>query len=785
MKNKIIIFSVIFFCLVGFVYSGVRWEENGIVVSSAPGFQSEPKIISDGSGGAIMVWKDKRNGNDDIYAQRIDKDGNILWAVDGSTICSADDHQGNPQIISDGLGSFIIVWQDRRNSGEYDIYAQKVDKDGNIKWAENGIVVSSASGDQYYPQIISDGSGGAIIVWEDYRNHADYADIYAQRIDRDGNILWAVDGSTICSTDDCQGNPQIISDGSGGAIIVWEDYRNDPGSGYTDIYAQRIDKDGNILWAVDGSTICSLENSDQYGPKITSDGCGGAIVIWQDERNGNSDIYAQRIDSNGELQWSEDIPICSAENLQSVLQILSDGLGCFIIVWQDDRNGVGNRDIYAQKIDAYGKIKWAKDGVVICSAPYDQDSPQIISDGLGGAIITWADYRGGGWPNGDIYAQRINKDGNVLWEVNGSTICSAEGNQYSPTIASDGCGGAIVVWEDHRNDDNGDIYAQRISNPAPEITSVSPSSAKPGETVNLTITGNWFYLDPTVVLSGSGITVNSVNWTSEQEIRANITVGSTADLGKRNLTITNKDEQSVTKTLAFEVLPAVETETSIDQTKDTTITLKAETGDIKLEIPANTFQEAVNMTIKITETPTSDRETIKPTNICIEITTDKSLQPNKEIIITMYYRDQDVAGFDETKLVIARYDDKNKRWVTLPSEVYPSENKVVGRTNHLSKFSIVQLSPANNLNELKVYPNPYNPKKHSQGLTIDGLTEEATIKIYTITGELVGKVEYTTKDGRAIWYGKNDSGQEVACGVYIVFVDNGKEKKKIKLAVEK
>jgi hypothetical protein len=39
----------------------------------------------------------------------------------------------------------------------------------------------------------------------------------------------------------------------------------------------------------------------QYLPMITTNGAGGAIVAWQDTRNGTTDVYAQGIGSDGVL----------------------------------------------------------------------------------------------------------------------------------------------------------------------------------------------------------------------------------------------------------------------------------------------------------------------------------------------------------------------------------------------------------------------------------------------------------------------------------------------------
>ena len=86
--------------------------------------------------------------------------------------------------------------------------------------------------------------------------------------------------------------------------------------------------------------------------------------------------------------WSsnlrENTPVCTASGQQSALQIISDGAGGAIITWEDARNV--HFDIYAQRVDAHGNVLWKKDGFSICSAPENQNRPRIVSDGAGGAI---------------------------------------------------------------------------------------------------------------------------------------------------------------------------------------------------------------------------------------------------------------------------------------------------------------------------------------------------------------------------------------------------------------
>jgi hypothetical protein len=60
----------------------------------------------------------------------------------------------------------------------------------HAQWQENGVPVALVTGDEEAPEIISDGAGGSIIVWQTYYSYNDSPDIYAQRLDSEGYPLW-------------------------------------------------------------------------------------------------------------------------------------------------------------------------------------------------------------------------------------------------------------------------------------------------------------------------------------------------------------------------------------------------------------------------------------------------------------------------------------------------------------------------------------------------------------------------------------------------------------------
>jgi len=431
-------------------------------ICTASNDQALPNIISDGAGGAIITWEDFRNGgNYDVYTQRINFAGFVVWSSNGVPIATVTNDQSMPVIIEDGAGGAIIAWNDVRNGNFLDIYVQKINSNGVVQWTINGISVCSAFNNQHNPTIISDGSGGAIITWQDRRDGGLDLDIYAQHINSSGIVSWTTDGVAICTSVSEQENPTIASDGQGGAIITWQDNRNGTYlSKDYDIYVQRINASGSVLWTTNGISICNL-TGNQVFPNILNSRTEEVIITWFDARNLNElDIYAQRINLNGDSLWTVNgVAICNATNWQQFPVLVSDGEGGAIITWQDYRNG--NYDVYTQKIDVFGSIKWDSDGVSISTMNNAQISPSITSDGAGGAIIAWEDSRNE--VDSDIYAQLINSGGIVQWMDNGLPISTVTSRQSLPSITSDGAGGAIITWFDPRNGLTPDIYAQQVS----------------------------------------------------------------------------------------------------------------------------------------------------------------------------------------------------------------------------------------------------------------------------------------------------------------------------------
>jgi len=428
--------------------------------------QHTPRAIPDGSSGAIVVWQDYRNLEYDIYAQRIGSDGTLMWGGNGVPICTAGGTQEFPEIASDGVGGAIITWVDRR--AEVDIYAQRVDATGAVQWATDGVVVCDITGSQNQIQIVTDESEGAVVAWTDGRNGL--PDIFAQRIGSDGARRWPSDGLEVCVDSHDQVEPQLASDGSGGAIVAWVDGRGLQ----RPLYTQWIGPLGSAVWPTDGVSVTDTSvNQDEH--RLVSVAPGAAVVTWADQRANSIDIYAQRLGTGGYRQWGQNgLGVCIGPETADTPRTVPDGSGGAIVAWYDYRSG--NADIYAQMISAGGSVRLAINGKAVCSDLSEQIFVRVAPDGFGGAVIAWQDYRNP-LTRPDIYASRLGAGGSVFWEPAGVAISTASDTQDNSVIVSDSRGGAILAWTDNRGADR-DVYAQQVG-----------SNGKLGEAVAVLITG--------------------------------------------------------------------------------------------------------------------------------------------------------------------------------------------------------------------------------------------------------------------------------------------------------
>jgi hypothetical protein len=442
-----------------------------VPVCTAAANQLGPVIVSLGSSG-IVLWEDNRYGQLDIYAQQLAPNELPEWVEDGVPVCKAAGNQSHARGVSDGMGGVIVAWEDARGDTASDIYAQRLTSEGIPAWANGGVLVCGAWGNQRAPLVAEDGQGGAVVAWVDDR--AQGSDVYVQRVSASGVVQWNPQGVALCTAAGVQQQLAMATDGQRGAIVAWQDGRADGG----DIYAQRVTAGGVAQWSANGVALCAAAGV-QEAPEAVCNGAAGLVVAWEDGRTGERDVYAQRVDGAGAPQWAANgVAACAAQGEQRAPVVCEDGQGGVVMAWQDGRPGGLGLDVYAQRLNGAGAPQWATDGVGVCTAAWDQVGPALVLDPVGGVLVAWSDARSGGGT--DIYAQHLADTGAGQWTAQGVLVCDAAHAQEAVQVMPDGLGGGQVVWLDHRAGLTTDLYGQHLD-PAGQVSNPCPA---PGSLVS-------------------------------------------------------------------------------------------------------------------------------------------------------------------------------------------------------------------------------------------------------------------------------------------------------------
>jgi hypothetical protein len=430
------------------------------------------KVVSGGGGAAIAVYEDKLGGN--IYAQKVGPEGKKMWGVKGVLLGPGNSKAYsffNFNIVSDGSGGAIIAWPDStQDQFRPTSHLARIEAEGKLAWQRDFI---------YFNQIISDGSGGTIIAFNysagEHIVGEEQKSLTLVRVDALGDYPWGLQGVTIPRGKYQDNTLQMTLNGSGEVILVWEELQSPPEAkpGETistgRIFAQKLNNEGKPAWG-DGILIYTTpENTYTESPQIISTDSGGALVAWQQMFNGRieggsteagmMDIFVQKLDSGGNLLWQANgLPLEIDKNAGNAFPTqpltVSDGSGGGIIIWRDSRD---KTCIYAQRIDAGGTVSWKAGGVKVSSASLNPN-PQIVSSGPGEAIISYSFQEDGK----SLHTQKLDITGQVLWQENGVPITDDGFSGYS--ISPDGQGGLILGWGTGKGTFNPEkVYLQRVS----------------------------------------------------------------------------------------------------------------------------------------------------------------------------------------------------------------------------------------------------------------------------------------------------------------------------------
>lgn len=345
-------------------------------------------------------------GQGDIFIQKMDSNGNFLWAksvggilVDVATSIDVDAH-GDAYITGSFEGTVDFDpgtgVANLTSSGGRDIFILKLDGLGNFVWAKSIGGNSTDEGISIridpYGNVFTTGIFGGTVDFDpgpgvtNLTSSFGYKDIFVQKMDANGNFIWSkgvsgvsYDNATSISVD-ASGNVYIT-----GSFFETIDLDPDAGianfisAGNQDIFVLKLDSSGSFIW---GKSMGGA--ADDIGYSINVDASGNifttgmfAGIVDFDPGPGMTnltaigswDMFVQKLDSNGNFVWSKSIGGFFDDRGYSI------GVDAFGNIYTtgkfegtvdfDPGPGItnlisaGNEDIFIQKLDASGNFLWA------------------------------------------------------------------------------------------------------------------------------------------------------------------------------------------------------------------------------------------------------------------------------------------------------------------------------------------------------------------------------------------------------------------------------------------
>jgi hypothetical protein len=418
--------------------AGQVLDPNGFVLAPNAAEQAYPAVAFDGTN-ALVTWQDYRSGAADVYGARVTPSGAVLDSS-GFLIAGAGENQELAEMAFDGT-NYILAWEDYRNDTRVgDIYAARVTSEAHVL-DPFGIPVQVDTFSKQTPALASGGTV-SLVLWTGWPPPALEADIQMKRVSASGAVLDSAPTS-VATYHPYQWDPVVAFDGTN-YLVVWEDDRNRPFE--TDIYAARVSPTGQTLDPTCIS-VCTEEGWQKY-PAVAFDGVN-YVVAWQDERDGQPDIYAARVTPAGQLVDTQAIQVAweSGENERYPTVVAGDTVT--LVAWE-----IARRDIEGRRIGRSGEVL---DPDVIEISPDERGRmPASAFDGTD-FLVVFHDERG---DTVDICGTKVGQDGSLVnAEFRISVGDTAE--ECEPRAAFDGTN-YLVVWQTERPG-NWEIRATRLT----------------------------------------------------------------------------------------------------------------------------------------------------------------------------------------------------------------------------------------------------------------------------------------------------------------------------------
>ena len=253
--------------------------------------KSKTSVVADYEGGAFVFWLENFSGKSVLRGSYVDENDIKKWGKEPVNISSTINNVLSYTVNRFG-NSVYLSFQYQGQKKE--IHHQLITRNGNLPWGTGGKRVTSLNGNQLNSQTALIDSSIYVTWTNEFQNDKN---LFIQKFDKNGKPLWKKDGISVIDLKGDQFGQKIINDEKGNLIVAWIDRRVD--SVYGNIYVQKIDTQGKLMWDSLSVVLGSFHNSQKSYLNLVPDGSGGAIAVFKEKREGKNEIYAQKIFNTG------------------------------------------------------------------------------------------------------------------------------------------------------------------------------------------------------------------------------------------------------------------------------------------------------------------------------------------------------------------------------------------------------------------------------------------------------------------------------------------------------
>lgn len=353
------------------------------------------------------------------------EDPNVLVAQVVAVTATAEQelaNELNQSVAPLDDGGFAVVWGQGETTGDRDIMTQWLDAGGMPVRPAGPLKVTSYLDDAGDSVVIGREGGGAYVAFSQVDGRA--FQVKVQAFDRGMVPLWPAPMRSAIHDGgyESQLEPSLAPDTAGGVFVSFYTHSERDGWG---IKCQRIDAGGVRAWGDEGIVLGRRYGFVTY-PTVVADGLGGVYVFWLNLGNDNAvppetvQVEGQHLDATGNKLWG-DAPLVidrgdGARSGYSYTDYMavSDGQGGAIVSWYADLDpGDHEIDTLVQRVNGSGQLLWGE-GVSAGSADRSCQLDHLISARDGGVFAAYRVYEGEDWYN-RLWLQRLGAGGEKQW----------------------------------------------------------------------------------------------------------------------------------------------------------------------------------------------------------------------------------------------------------------------------------------------------------------------------------------------------------------------------------